>query len=172
MKNLLDKFRISAALDAGQPIPPALDQRVARSAELRRFAARTAHLDQSLKEAPRPRDVPPGLHAAILRNVRAAARPARPAGARGSLLRWLPAPALAGLALAALWWTLQRPAALTQTRPLGAEAPLAAGLAALEWGDAITRRMPEELLAPLAEELSRIEHDLNRSAELLLASVP
>ena len=50
--------------------------------------------------------------------------------------------------------------------------PLAAGLAALEWGDAITRRMPEELLAPLAEELSRIEHDLNRSAELLLASVP
>jgi hypothetical protein len=172
MKTWLDTFRISAALDAGQPLPPALAQRVAHSDALRQFAERAAHLDQSLKKARPQTAVPAELHESIMRQVCAVRRPVTPARSPWPRWRWLAAPALAALALTAVWWTLNRPTSLTPPRFVGVGPPLASGMAALEWGEALTRRVPEEVLSPLSEEMTRLEQDLNRSAEFLMASLP
>jgi hypothetical protein len=71
MKSWLTKFRISAALDAGKPLPESLRRAIAADAELERFTRRTEALGAALR---RPTPVEPAMHDSIMRAVRAAAR--------------------------------------------------------------------------------------------------
>jgi len=86
MKSWLSKWRISAALDAGQPWPESLRRKIAADPELELFTKRTQALGQTLRSL--PPSAPP-LHDAIMRAVRAAARPEQPR--RAPVLSWLAA---------------------------------------------------------------------------------
>lgn len=81
-----------------------------------------------------------------------------------AILRWLPAPALALLAVGGLWWSF--------TRPAHDPAPLAAGAAALEQSREFTQNAPGAVLAPLSEEMEHLNRDVRHAVEFLVASVP
>jgi len=159
------KFRISAALDGAKPLSASLRRRIAASEDLGRFAALCAALDRALKQSPPEPGAPPSLHSSILAAVRAAARPGLAA------LRWAPAAGLGlclALILAGAWWPRHRPA-----QPPGPIAQaLAAPSAALDLGGQMTRAMPAAVLAPLSEELDRLNRDLDHTAQFLLANLP
>ena len=71
MKSWLSKWRISAALDAGEPLPESLRKKIAADPELERFTKRTEALGQTLRRLP---PSGPPLHDSIMSAVRAAAR--------------------------------------------------------------------------------------------------
>jgi hypothetical protein len=165
MKAWLAKFRISAAQDAGKPLPPSVQRQLAGSDELRRFKEDTAALDRALRQVPAPETEPePTLHAAIMGAVRAAER--RPASPRPfAFLRWLPAPALATVAVLGVWWLLHRPVATPVPT-------LAIAATALEMSDTVAQGLPSTVMAPLSEEWQRLNSDLDNTAQFLLASLP
>ena len=102
MKSWLAKFKISAALDGGQPLTPSLRHRLQKSADLRAFAAHVDALDRALKQNAPAAEPPAFLHASIMRAVELSGRPT---SHRPFALRWLPAAAFAiAILLAAAWW--------------------------------------------------------------------
>jgi hypothetical protein len=164
MKTWLTKFRISAARDAGQPLPASLKQALHSSAELRQFEERTRALEHALTETKPAVEPPPSLHRSIMRSVRAAEPAAVEPGF--PLLRWLAAPGLALVLALGVWAALKPPA------PAPNPAPFAAVSTTLEMGNNMPQTLPPALVAPLSEELDRLNRDLNNTAEFLLASVP
>ncbi len=73
MLTMLSKLLISRSLDEGRAPPAWVARRIARSAELRRFAASAARLDRALSATPPPaEDPPPFLAARIRASVEAA----------------------------------------------------------------------------------------------------
>lgn len=72
------------------------------------------------------------------------------------------------LVLAGAWWMLHRPA----QRPLAVAQALEVPQVALDWGGSISRATPAALVGPLADELQRLNRDLDRTAQFLLASLP
>jgi hypothetical protein len=165
MKAWLTQFRISVALDAGKPLPPSLRKALATNPELRRFEARTRALEHALTQTKPEVDSPPFLHRCIMRSVQAAAEPAA-ARPRFQLLRWLATPAVAVMFALGLW------VALKPTPPVPNPAPLAAVSTTLELGNTMPQTLPPALVAPLSEELSRLNQDLTNTAQFLLASLP
>ena len=167
MKLWLTKARISAALDAGKKPSAWLRQRVSGSDELRGFEQEMTALDRALKQSvPRP-ETPPSLHRSIMQAVQATERPAatRP---ELTVLRWLPAPALAVFVLLAVWLAPRRP-----VPPLVQDMQsLSAATTALDIGGQMARAVPSAVVAPLSDELERLNRDLNNTAQFLLASLP
>jgi hypothetical protein len=124
-------------------------------------------LDRALKEtAPKPQ-APPSLHRSIMQAVRATERPA-PAPGGLSFLKWLPAPALVALALLVVWHAQRG----TVRPPAPDPRSLAAATAALEMGGQMAQAMPSAVVAPLKDELERLNRDLDNTAQFLLASLP
>ncbi|MFM9996963.1 MAG: hypothetical protein ACKVU4_14325 [Phycisphaerales bacterium] len=76
---------ISDALDADRPPPAWVARRMERSADLRRFAARTARLDRALAGAPPPIGEPPPFLGARVRAVIEGPRDQATLGAWGRL---------------------------------------------------------------------------------------
>ncbi len=122
-------------------------------------------LDRALKETAPKLQAPPSLHRSIMRAVRAAERPSVSPG--WSFLKWLPAPALVALALLA-WHAQRGPASRSAPSPQS----LAAAATALAIGGQMAQAMPAAVVAPLADELARLNRDLNNTAQFLLASLP
>jgi hypothetical protein len=83
-------------------------------------------------------------------------------------LRWLVAPALAALVVAVSWHNL-RPSARSAASP--AES-LAAATRVFETGGRLAQSVPATVVAPLSEELRRLNQDLDSAAQYLLASLP
>ena len=172
MKTWFAKLRISAAVDTGRPLSPALRATIARSEELRRFEETAAGLDRALRHSAPKREAPPELHRTIMRAVRAANRAEAP---RNSLLalRWLAAPALAALVLmGGLRWAWNRPASSPAVASAELTPPWSVAATALERGRELARTAPAVALAPLAEELARTDRDVRSAAQFLLASLP
>ena len=96
--------------------------------------------------------------------VRSGNRPIR-AARNLSLLRWLPAPALAAL-VCALWTWHAAPIRAPSPNPIEIAATTLAGS-----GD-MARTMPAAALAPLTEEWQRLNQDVNATAAFLLATLP
>jgi hypothetical protein len=153
MKSWFAKLRARAALDAGGP------RRVSQQ-EL-------AAVDQALRQS-LPRAHPPAnLHSSIMRAVHSAQqRPARPLWL--TLLRWLPATAVPVLALAVAWHVLRS----HQSSSAANAQSLAAAATALEVGGQLAHTAPSAAVAPLSEELARLNLDLDNTAQFLLASLP
>jgi hypothetical protein len=165
------KFKISAALDSRKPLPRAVHNAMARSDELYRFEKQAVSLKRALKATPAPAsEPPPGLHEDIMRAVRAGARPATQVREL-VLWRWLPAPALAALVLLAVWGAL-RPAWDSSRRAAAERAGLGPAVAVLDLGERVAQSMPSEMVAPLSEEWERLNRDLDRTQQFLLASLP
>ena len=165
------KFRISAALDSGKLAPQGVRDAIGRSDELHRFEKQVISLERSLQETPPAAPEPPrGLHRAIMRAVEAGATEAAPA--REPVLgRWLTASAMAALILLAVLWVF-RQEPVSSTHSALQRNGLAPAAAALELGQQVTQRMPAEMVAPLSEEWQRLNQDLDRTKQFLLASLP
>jgi len=154
MKSWWTKFRISNALDSGKPLPASLRQKIAADPELERFA-------RPLRSLP---PVNPALHDSIMRAVRASARRERPQPA--SALSWLAASSiLAALAVVCLW--MVHPDSAPSGRPT-----LDQPLMLLEMSEQMTATMPSLVMAPLSNEWARVNHDVQETTQILLASLP
>lgn len=95
--------------------------------------------------------------------VRGAARTGKQPSPR-LVLRWLPAPALALLLVAGLWWALSQPANPPPT--------LTTAVATLEQSHQLTQQAPAAALAPLSKEMEALNRDFRNAVQILLASVP
>src|SRR4051812_7861889 len=74
MKTFFEKWRDSAALDAGRPIPTRLREKTSGRDEVHQFAEKTAALDGELKKSVPEIEDSTFLHASIMHAVRQAER--------------------------------------------------------------------------------------------------
>jgi hypothetical protein len=167
MKAWFARVRISVALKAGPRPSGSLQQTMNSSEQAGDLEQEMMALDRALKETAPKRQAPPSLHRSIMLAVRAAKRPS--AAPRGlSFLKWFPAPALVALALLVAWHVQRGPVRPPTPDPQS----LAAATTALEMGGQMAQAMPSAVVAPLADELARLNRDLNNTAQFLLASLP
>ncbi len=166
MKTWFAKFRISSALDTGRPVPESVRCALVGSDELRGFERSVANLDQALREARPESPTPARLHNSIMNAVRAAEPPVtarRPALA----LRWLAASSLAAVVVIAASWIGLRPSP-QPVRP----SSLAMASTAVEVSSQAPQVVPEAMIAPLSDELERVESDCDGGFQTVLASLP
>ena len=167
MKSWIARIRISAALDAGQQPSAWLRRKRSGSEGSGPAEQEMIALDAALKEAPPRVQAPDSLHSSIMRAVRAADRSAA-ARPQPALMRWLPVPAMAALLLLGALWFLH---SLVRT-PVQDTQSLAATASALQFGNQMVKTMPAAVVAPLSDELNRLNRDLDNTAQFLLASLP
>jgi hypothetical protein len=161
MKSWLIKLRISAALDARKPLPESLRRAIAADPDLERFARRSENLGRALRK---PALAAPLMHDSIMRAVRAAGRREQPR--RAPWAAWLAAPAsVAALAAVCFWIGSPR-----QAQPGGKSLEGAAMV--LEMSEQMPNTMPSLVMAPLSDEWARVDHDLQSTTQVLLASFP
>jgi len=165
------QMRISNALNERKPMPPALAQAIAQSEELLRFAENSQALDHALRvQLPKP-GASASLHASIMRAVRAAG--CVPATETRSLWpRWIAvaAPvvlALTGLFLASEFFRIPNDG-MQPDNPRN----LAAASSALELGGNLVREAPAIAMSQLSEEMQRLDSDVAKAKEFLVASLP
>jgi hypothetical protein len=167
MKSWFTKLRISAALDAGHKLSASLRRNIDSSEQLLGIEQEMTALERALKQAPPRPQAAPGLHRSIMQAVRMAERPQ--AAPRGLVfLRWVAAPVVAALALVAVWQALRGPVA----PPSKGTPSLAAATTALEMGGQLAQTVPSAVVAPLSDELARLNRDLDNTAQFILASLP
>jgi hypothetical protein len=178
MKTLLTKFMVSRSLDTGAPVSGFWKKRMAGSPELEQFERAARALDGQLKK-PGPSaepDLPPSLHASIMRAVRAAQ--ASPHPEAGDEAAWNLTPLLGpGLVAAALLllgasvWLALDPWGQTGRRnarnPSVAAWPAAAPLA-----EQLTSHSVTVLRESLSQPIENLSRDVRETAQFLLASLP
>jgi len=161
MKSWLSKWRISTALDAGKPLPESLRRKIAADPELERFTKRTQALVQTLRKLP---PSGPPLHDSIMRAVRDAARSKQ--SRRAPVLSWLAASGVvAALAAACLYVTYFR-------AKLPGKQALDGPVLVLEMSENMQTSMPSLVMSPLSNEWALVDHDLQDTKQVLLASLP
>jgi hypothetical protein len=162
MKSWFAKFRISNALNAGT-LPPSLRRKIDASDELRHYAADQAALGEALKRtAPRPPALPE-LHSSILRAIRAADKSNSPR-VSGIGWRWLAPAALTALVLLGIFVLLHRPPPPTQIVNISP-------VPQIESEKELVQLIPP-VTAPLSDEFARLNTDLRRTEQFLLAKLP
>jgi hypothetical protein len=135
---------------------------------MRDFNAEMAALDRALKRtAPQPQG-PPSLHDSIMRAVRAAERPAAEGQREWTILRWLSVPIAVAITLTVIWHRTQE----TVRQPAMSTQPLAVASTALHLSGEMAKTVPSAVVAPLTDELQKLNQDLNNTAQFLLASLP
>jgi len=138
------------------------------SGNLRDFDHELAALDRALKRTVPTPHAPPSLHGSIMRAVRSAHRPAADPRNEWAFLRWLPVPVAVVITLAAILHQAREPV----RPPAKSTQPLAVATTALQVGGEMARAVPSAVVAPLTDELQKLNQDLNNTAEFLLASLP
>jgi hypothetical protein len=162
MKSWLSKWKISAALDSGQPLPESLRRKIDADPELQRFAQRAQALGQTLRSP--PPSGPPDFHDSIMRAVRSSARAEQPR--RVPVWSWLAASgAVAAVAVACLYLSSLRPKV---ERREALDGPVKI----LKMGENISTTVPSFAMSPLSNEWAHVDHDLQDTAQVLLASLP
>jgi hypothetical protein len=164
MRTWLAKFKISSALDAGQPLPSSLRRHLEQSAELRAFAQNADELDRALKRDLPVVEPPAFLHASIMRDIELSSRPTP---RHSHAWHWLPAPALAAAILLAAWWGLHQPAPTPVPQPNFAATQTSPG-----FNEQMARTVTSALVSPLSDEWQRLDLDLNKTIDFLSASLP
>jgi hypothetical protein len=167
MKLWLTKLRLSVALDSGRKPSASLRRNADSSKQLQGVEREMTALDTALKQGvPKPQ-APPGLHRSIMQAVRVAERPqAEPSGL--GFLRWVAAPVVAAVVMVSVWQAMRGPAKL----PAQGTQSLAAATTALEMSGQLVQAVPSAVVAPLSDELQRLNRDLDNTAQFILASLP
>ena len=161
MKSWFTKWKISASLDAGKPMPESLRRTIDADPELQRFAKRAEAHGETLRQLT---PSGPPMHDSIMRAVRAAARQEQPR--RDAAWRWWVASgALAALTLVSVYWTHLRPKVPVQQ---AMESPVMF----LEMSTNKLAEMPALMMSPLSNEWARVDHDLQSTTKVLMASLP
>jgi hypothetical protein len=166
MKTWFAKFRISSALDTGRPVPESVRRSVASSEELHRFEGSLANLDQALRGARPESPIPARLHNSIMNAVRAA-EPSATARRPALAFRWLAASSVAAAVVIAACWIGLRPSPPPVRPP-----SLAMASTAVAVSSQAPQAVPEAMIAPLSDELARIESDCDGGFQTVLASLP
>jgi len=155
-------------MDDGQKPEAGSQRRTSVSDKLRGFEREMTELDRALKQtAPRPQ-APPSLHGSIMRAVRAVEPPVAEARRGLTFLRWLPVPVVAVLALLVVWQVARGPLRV----PVQDTQSLTVATTALEMGSQMAHVMPSAVVSPLADELEKVNRDLDSTAQFILASLP
>lgn len=171
MKSLLAKFRISNALDARKPLPPAAKRATTNTGSVRQFAEASSALDTALKNSKPEPPIAASLHASIMHAVRrgnSKQTQSRP----NTWLRSFAIPSLALLTLsAALWFNhtrsdIKTPPAISEIQPLREAST------ALELAGNTLESAPTKAIAPLSDEMQRLSLDVDNARQFLLASFP
>lgn len=171
MKTWLTKFRISNALNDRRHLPPAVERAMARSEDLRRFADNSSTLDHTLKSQLARPEACPRLHDSIMRAVRSSG-PAQGAEKQPAWSRWVPASSFGMLVLLCCLLAIQFfPTLSTQHQPENSETLAAAG-SAIDLGGRFVREAPAVAMAPLSDEMQKLDHNLTDAGNFLLASLP
>jgi hypothetical protein len=130
-------------------------------------------LDTALsKSAPRT-EFPTTLHASIIRAVRAVERKERTrVSGLGSFQRfirisWMPVTGLAALVLLSVLLALYN-----RPKPTVSPESLTQISAAFSASQDVVDALPSVTVGPLSEELDKVNQDLDRTAEFLLATLP
>jgi hypothetical protein len=118
---------------------------------------------------PKP-EAPAGMREGIMRQLRNAGRKPVQArrGSRFNVLRLVPVPALAAVLLFALYFSNLQPGEIPGTEA----ASLRVASRMLRSEEPMTGEFTSAMVGPLNEEMMRVDADLKRMAEYLLASVP
>jgi hypothetical protein len=162
MKSWFSKWKISSALDSRQPLPESLRRKIDADPELQRFTQRAHALGETLRSLP---PSGPPLHDSIMRAVRSTAR--RDEARRTPVLWWATASgAVAAVAVfCLLHFTVLRPKTL-------ARQSLDGPATVLEMIEKMPATVPSLAMSPLSDESARVDHDLQDTAQVLLASFP
>ena len=169
MRTWLTKLKISHALDQRKPLPPAAQQAIVRSTDLRQFTENVLAVDRALKKNI-PAPAPENLHAGIMRAVRSA-ESAPDSGWKIWRAQLIPASAL-GVLLLLVAFGMLRSARQVRVAAPDKAASLALASATLDAGRALVRTAPEAALDPLATEMRRLNRDLENAQNYLLAAIP
>ncbi len=167
MKSWFTSFRISAALDSGRKPCASLRGSRNNSEEVQNVEHEIEALDRALKQQrPRPFSAP-GLHGSIMQAVRVARR-LQAVPHHLAVLRWMAAPVAAALVMMGVWQTLRGPS----RPPVQGRPSLAGATTALEMSTQLAQTVPYAMVAPLSDELERLNRDLDNTAQFILASLP
>jgi hypothetical protein len=169
MNSWFTRFRISAARDEGRSLAESLQKKISANAHLGEFEARISALEHALRAA-RPEAVePPFLAASIMRAVKKSAYPSAKPQRWITTLRasTIVATLMVALAFVGFWFA---------NRPSGSLMPATNAFvssdAALELGNTVTHTLPLVAVAPLNDELGRVDLDVTNTVRFLLANVP
>jgi len=165
MKTLFKKFDASNALDRGDT-----PRKPGEPGEVRRFEESLHAMDCHLRESCADDDVPPGLHASVMRAVRTLNMESEPAPST-FLARRLAVAALVLAVGVGVFWSLNQVnvgvtdgASSTSTPPSFA--------AAFEQGHELTQAAPNAVLGPLSGEWELLNGDFQNALNFVAASVP
>jgi hypothetical protein len=131
-------------------------------------------LETVLRSSPPKTAVPNTLHDSIMRAVYAAEHEERILDSgfarfrRFLQNRWMPVSGLAGIILLALSLTLHN-SSETRNRNSQALTPISAAFSASQ---EVVDALPSVTVGPLSAELDKVNQDLDRTAEFLLATLP
>jgi hypothetical protein len=167
MKSWFVRWRVSAALDEGRAPWPWLRRWANRSRDLRTIEPEMIELDRALRRTVPRQEPPASLHHSVMHAVRASETRA-PERRAHAIPRWLPAPVLAAAAVAVIWLVSHQ----TVQQPVPDAQALSTATTALEAGGQFAEAAPAVVVAPLSDELQRLNQDLRNTAQFLLASVP
>jgi hypothetical protein len=141
---------------------------------LAKFHDPKAAIESALRESPPTPEFPPALHNSIMRAVHAARRDEKNHVPQFGIfrhlaeIRWAPVTAVTALLLLGAWLALHnRPDQTVQNSQT-----LPGISAAFTTGQEVVDALPSATIGPLSDELDKVNQDLNRTAEFLLATLP
>jgi hypothetical protein len=134
--------------------------------ESKEFRHQATELDRLLKAAPPPFQAPEGLHEHIMARVRASSRPAPAVGSRS--WQWGFGAATTMVIIVAIGWVAHTQ--LDERDSLSNPVTVAPSLSSADFVPAV--QLASTVLAPLTEEMDRVNQDVVGVADRLLASFP
>ena len=139
-----------------------------------KFGSSDKALESALRGSPPGTEFPPELHDSIMNAVRTAHRAENIEISGIGLfqriiqVRWLPVTGFAGLILLGVWLSIHNHSAATTQNAQ----PLAEISNAFATSQELMNSLPSVTVGPLSDELDKMNRDLDRTAEFLIAALP
>jgi hypothetical protein len=132
-------------------------------------------LEAGLRGSPPKSEFPPALHNSIMRAIKASPREERSQAfgfaifQRFTKIRWLPITGFAALILFGSWLALHHSPVKSATSSAQSFSEISSALATSQ---ELMDSLPAVTVGPLSDELDKVNRDLDRTAEFLIATLP
>jgi hypothetical protein len=132
-------------------------------------------VEAALRGSPPKSEVPRALHNSIMRAIQAAHREERSQAfgfeifQRFATIRWLPLTGFAALALLGIWLAFRH---YSESPTTSNNQSLPEISSAFVTSQELMDSLPSVTVGPLSDELDKVNQDLDRTAEFLLATLP